>query len=110
MEEKRKFPRADLVFDVQYRTLKEESPHNTVTRDMSMGGVSFRTESPVEKGVPVTLSLSFPELDGSIQATGRVVRVWEEDGQYFAGMKFTAIHQDDLAILESHLEQFFQSE
>ena len=110
MQEKRKFPRADLVFSVEYRPLKEEQPHTGLSRDLSMGGVSFRTDVPLEKGVPVVLSFSFPELDGAIQATGRVVRVWEEEGHNYAAMKFTAIHQDDLSILQNHLEQYFDAE
>lgn len=107
MEEKRKFPRADLVFRIEYRTLKEEQPHTGMTRDIGLGGVSLETEAAMEKGTPLSLTFSFPELEGTIHATGRVVRSWEEDGKIFAALKFTAVHQDDLAILQSHLEQFY---
>ncbi|MBU45485.1 MAG: hypothetical protein CMN76_19905 [Spirochaetaceae bacterium] len=107
MEEKRKFPRADLVFRIEYRTLKEEQPHTGMTRDLSMGGVSLETETPFDKGTPISLSFSFPELDGTIHATGRVVRSWQDGDKCFTALKFTAVHQDDLAILEAHLAQYY---
>ncbi|MBI40574.1 MAG: hypothetical protein CMF59_13325 [Leptospiraceae bacterium] len=108
MEEKRKFPRADLVFRIEYRTLKEEQPRAGMTRDLSLGGVSLETEGPLDKGTPLSLTFSFPELEGTIHATGRVVRSWDEEGKIFTALRFTAVHQDDLAILKSHLEQFYE--
>ncbi|HBS04695.1 MAG TPA: hypothetical protein DEA96_07015 [Leptospiraceae bacterium] len=108
MEEKRKFPRADLVFRIEYRTLKEEQPRAGMTRDLSLGGVSLETDGPLDKGTPLSLTFSFPELEGTIHATGRVVRSWEDQGKHYTALRFTAVHQDDLAILRSHLEQYYE--
>ncbi|MCB1167758.1 MAG: PilZ domain-containing protein [Leptospiraceae bacterium] len=107
MEEKRKFPRADLVFRIEYRPLKEESAYLGMTRDLSLGGVSIRTEQGLEKGAPVALSFSFPELEGSIQATARVVRSWQEGEHTYTALKFTAVLQDDLEILQEHINQYY---
>ncbi|MBW7857389.1 MAG: PilZ domain-containing protein [Leptonema sp. (in: Bacteria)] len=118
--DRRRFPRADLVFRVKYRSIKSVTPINdedeeldqlqTETgRDISLGGVSFEATNPPESGEVLHLSFYFDELPGEIAAIGRVVRSWNAPGAILTAVKFTVIDPDDCNILSTYIEQYEKS-
>ncbi|WP_143464722.1 PilZ domain-containing protein [Leptonema illini] len=116
--ERRRFPRADLVFRVRYRSIRSAIPapdagqlSRAEGRDISLGGVSFRRTDEIQAGEVLHMSFYFDELPGEISAVGRIVRIWDEPGEQLVAVRFTVIDPDDCSILATYIRQFeLQSE
>ncbi len=48
--------------------------------DISVSGVRFELDEPLEEGESIVMSISLPGLSEPILTKGRVVRVYDEDG------------------------------
>ncbi len=92
--DRRKYPRADLVFTVTYR--EEDRAVDTLSRDLSAGGISFVTEHPFEADRTLALAFTLEGLPGTIEARCQVVRSWEEGGRIYTAVLFTEIDDMDL--------------
>lgn len=91
---RRKYPRADLVFKVTYR--EEDREIDTRSRDLSAGGISFVTEHMFESGQTLSLSFRLEGLPGQIDARCSVVRSWKEDDTIYTAVLFIEIDEMDL--------------
>ena len=100
-EDRRKFPRIDLAFDVKYNTTDEQKSKNTHAQDVSAGGVAFRTEKKYPEGTYVRLKLSQPDLTNELEFVGRVVRSLDRDDRIYTAIEFTEVNIASLEILES---------
>jgi len=78
LSEKRKIERFDLVFPVRLKSNGVENS-DLFTRDISSRGAFIRTSKPLDSGVKVELSVTFPTGEIYLNVTGKVVRV-EQDG------------------------------
>ena len=78
MPEKRRAERFDLVFPVLLKSSGAENME-LFTRDISSKGAFIRTAKPLESGVKVELSVTFPTGEIYLNVSGKVVRV-EQDG------------------------------
>lgn len=109
--ERRQYPRADLVFKIRYQDLSNsdipEELIESVSKDISAGGISIETAKEKKSGELLKLAFSFEELPGEIEATAEVVRSWQQSGRYFAALKFLAIHPSDLEIVADYVNQYF---
>jgi len=114
MSERRRYPRADLVFRVRYRSidpavapsLSEPDLQGAVGRDISLGGVSFRVSEDTVIGDTVHMAFYFDELPGEISAIGSVIRIWPEPGEKIVAVRFSVIDPDDCSILSTYIEEF----
>lgn len=111
--ERRRFPRADLVFRVRYRSIRSgpvsadvPNPSRATGRDISLGGVSFRRTDVLDVGDVLHMSFYFDELPGEIAAVGRVIRSWDESDEPLVAVRFTVIDPDDCNILDSYIRQY----
>lgn len=115
--DRRRFPRADLVFRVKYRSKISTSATNDepdqlqteAGRDISLGGVCFEATNPPEAGEVLQLSFYFDELPGEIVAIGKVVRSWNSSGSILTAVKFTVIDPDDCSILSTYIDEYEKS-
>ena len=78
LPEKRKIERFDLVFPVRLKSNGVENA-DLFTRDISSKGAFILTSQPLDSGVKVELSVTFPTGEIYLNVTGKVVRV-EQDG------------------------------
>ena len=69
-QERRKHPRADIVFQVDYRT--PEALFNEFAENLSEGGLFIKTENPLEVGTEIIIEFFLPILDEPIRVKGRV--------------------------------------
>lgn len=115
--ERRRFPRADLVFRVRYQTVEKgqsvveaDAPvvGQAMGRDISLGGVSFRSDTPFPPGASLRLSFFFEEVLGEISAVGRVMRNWPVNGDHIVAIRFTVIDPDDCSILTRYIREYEQ--
>ncbi len=111
MEERRKYKRFHKEVKIHFDVLTAMSrakdiPRNgdTVSVDISKGGVLFTTSNPIPLGSSIECQFNLPGYEEPIFAKARVVRVEElpDYHQYDLGIKFIAITQED----EKHLVKF----
>jgi len=108
-EEKRQFPRADLVFDLKIKSSQENGETSAAGRDISSSGVSFALEGDDLKiGQIVAVTFSISGLPGEINAQGRVVRVWESEGKHYSALEFTRIDSSDHEIIQDLIEAYLK--
>ncbi len=50
--------------------------------DVSVNGLRFELDEPLEEGSSVGIEIHLPGLLGSIRTRGRVVRIFDEDGDH----------------------------
>lgn len=109
--ERRQYPRADLVFQIRYSPsgAQDEQPgtEDSISRDISVGGISIETKSELDPGKMIRLFFSFDELPGEIEATASVVRSWKQAGRNFAALRFTEIDSSDLEIIADYVNRYF---
>lgn len=101
-EDKRRYPRADLVFRLKYAA--HDQTRETVSRDISGGGISIEVGSALLSGTELDLNFSIDGLPGEITARGRVIRSWQEAGKIFCALEFTAIDESDREIVEDFIK------
>jgi len=82
--ERRHSERADLVVQVDYKTVDEL--FSEFARRINEGGMFVETEAPPELGSPVALQFRIPGSAEPIQVMGRVVRATVGDHQEPPGM------------------------
>ncbi len=70
MEEKRKSPRANYVFRVDYST--PEALFNEFADNISEGGLFIKTPNPLPIGTEIVLEFILPLLEEPIKVKGRV--------------------------------------
>ena len=100
---RRKFPRADLVFDLDYRQ-EDNKPVTTFSRDISSGGVSFQTHDLYSQGAVLELIFSASQLPRSLKTIGRVVRSWNDGATNYTAVEFLEVSEDDLSIIREYIE------
>ncbi|MCB1323858.1 MAG: PilZ domain-containing protein [Spirochaetales bacterium] len=102
-EDKRRYPRADLAFELSYAV---SGPGNkSRARDLSEGGISFMTAEELPPNANLVVQLALPGADGHVEATARVIRSWRDNqGQLFAAAKFVEVDEVDLGIIKRFIE------
>lgn len=106
--EKRRYPRADLVFKLKYFQ-DQGSSWSAVTKDISEGGVSFETKTLQTEGSELTLAFALEGLQGEIVARGQVIRSWEESGRHYTAVLFTKIDESDREIIYQYIHDHMES-
>ena len=94
-QDRRRFPRADMAFDLKYSAGPERS-YLTLSRDVSNGGISFQTDELQGLGTPLELCLGQAGNPQTIRAAGQVVRSWREGPASFVAVAFTNINTEHL--------------
>ena len=79
VKERRRFPRVPLSLSVKVDCPTIQEPLDLITSDVSAGGISVETDTPLTVGTDVQLTFLLPDLQTHMEAPGRVVRVdWTE--------------------------------
>ena len=103
MQERRKFVRLDTRVKVEYNVIEAaESKLNSVTKNLSQGGICLFLDSFINKDTLLALKLSLPEELEPLQATGKIVWIdrfklggKDAQEQYEAGVEFVEIANED---------------
>ncbi|MBE7439755.1 MAG: PilZ domain-containing protein [Spirochaetales bacterium] len=98
--DRRKFPRADLVFKLVYSVEDEQNVGHS--RDLSGGGICFESDRHFDAGCAMRVSFTLAGLPGTIEARGRVVRSWDEKGQTLTALEFTEVDEQDMVIITDY--------
>lgn len=105
--ERRKFPRADLNFDVHY--FEEQNPAAHGGKNICAGGMAFRTSDLLPTGMNLRLVFKTPGNPNEIRARARVVRSWTEKGECIAAAEFYEIDAEDKSLLTKLVENYLKT-
>ena len=107
-EERRISPRVALDFKLKYY-IDENAYIEFPTRDISTGGLSFVTDKLYDAGMEIDISIYVDGMPDAIRASGRVVRVWDEDEHFYAAAQITGIDGGDQNILNEMIWNYLES-
>ncbi len=111
MEEHRQFVRLDTRLQVSYSLVPSEGSQETVTRNISSGGICLFTDSVLSPDTRLQITIHLPNRKQPVQAMGEVV--WSEPyevvskaGRFPAiesGVRFLNIAPDDFEAIKQHV-------
>jgi diguanylate cyclase (GGDEF)-like protein len=104
--DKRQFVRIDFAGEIKVQPLGKWVGQNQVpgrSRDLSLSGILFQTENPMEIGTKIQLEVPIPTKDNPIILVGTVVRVEVFDNYYDIGVSFVQLQGADRKELSSFL-------
>ena len=99
MLERRKFERFRTSIDVEYEVPKCSIEGVTLTKDISINGMSLPTAMKISEGEKLELRIKLPRDSNPIYVSAEVIWVRlpnvETDDDYELGLKFTRMHDVD---------------
>ncbi len=107
-DERRKYPRADLDFDLEY--YEETTSVATGGKNICAGGMAFRTRTLLAPGTLLRLVFSAADEVGEIRARARVVRSWDENGETIAAAEFFEIDAANQKLLARLVANYLKTE
>lgn len=112
VEEKRRFPRAESVIPVQYRNLRgiENSTAGSLTRNISEGGICFKTTEFISLACRLVVELELPAVSKPIKAISKVawIRKLSPADQYEVGNQFLEMSKEDKAHITNFISEVAQ--
>lgn len=111
--EKRRYARVDTHIPVKYHMLGTSSDPQiatTVSRNLSEGGVHFRTDEFVARACRLVMELNMPMFNKPLKAIGKVawIRKASEGDGYEVGNRFLDITRNDKRLLSDYLDSLKQ--
>ncbi len=111
MEERRKFVRLDTTLSVFYQVLPAEQASQSVTVDISGGGICLFVREPFKPGAQLQVEIQLPGRQEPVRFRGEVV--WCEQYEVIgktrrersieAGLRFLDLHPRDRQAIMDHV-------
>jgi len=106
--DKRRFERVLTSFPLKYRDLRkaEEAPRGTVTKNVSEGGVRFRSDRFISLACRLVVELNIPSIDKPIKAVSKIawIKKLPVGDDYEVGNQFLEISRIDRDIIRNFVE------
>lgn len=93
-EEKREYPRASVDERLYFVSDAGESFYCT-TRNISAKGITIEVNKEIAVNSEFDIELDLEEMDEVLKARGRVIRSWQEDNQWLAGIQLLGMDNSD---------------
>jgi len=97
-ESRRSFGRVNVAIPGDFRILTSDS-HAMTTVNVSESGVMFRTDRELPVGTVIEFKMNPPGSRDPITASGRIVHIDEQDGQFLTAVHITDTRNPDRAAL-----------
>ena len=104
--DKRQYVRIDFAGEIKVQPLGRWMGQNQVSariKDLSLSGILFQSENPMEIGTKVQLEVPIPSQDNPIVLVGTTVRVEIFDNYYEIGVSFVQLQGADRRELSTFL-------
>ncbi len=112
-DEKRKFQRIASRFPLKYKDLRKsgEESRGTISKNLSEGGVRFRSDRFISLACRLVVELNLPALARPIRAVSKIawIRKLPAGDDYEVGNQFLEISRDDKALIQDYIKQEFQN-
>lgn len=107
-EEKRKFPRLSSRFPLKYKDLRKanEEPRGTVSKNISEGGLRFRSDRFISLACRLVVEINLPELEKSVKAVSKIawIKKLPAGDDYEVGNQFLEISREDKKTIRNFIE------
>ncbi|MDD5729580.1 MAG: PilZ domain-containing protein [Candidatus Omnitrophica bacterium] len=112
MFEKRKFVRIAENMSISYQVMHTSKTGDFLTRDMSLGGISFYVSEFIPKDTVLKIKIDLTHLFLSLEALVRVVWVVEDHHKerYEVGAEFLNLSEDDTRNLFEYVSSVLRRE
>ena len=111
--EKRRFQRLESALPLQYKNLRKSGvpSSGSLTRNLSEGGVCFKTGEFISLACRLVLEISLPTNPKPIKAISKVawIRRIPSTDQYELGNQFLDMTKEDKAIISNFINGAFTS-
>ncbi|MBU0570545.1 MAG: PilZ domain-containing protein [Candidatus Omnitrophica bacterium] len=109
ISERRKFKRIKTHVPVKYRKLREGAGSvgvGSLSRDLSQGGVHFRTGEFISMACRLILEVDIPMLTRPVKAISKVawIRKTDSGNDYEIGNQFLEISKKDRELISEYVE------
>lgn len=106
--ERRRSERVEAHIPVKYHTLRGDASHRaeaSLTRDLSEGGIRFRTGEFVSMACRLILELDIPVFNKPIKAISKVawIRKTESSDEYEIGNQFLEMSKRDRKLVSQYV-------
>lgn len=105
--ENRRFPRVKVNIPVQYKNLKksQEAPTGTVARNLSEGGVCFKTNQFISLACRLVVEISVPNSARPIKAISKIawIKKMPVGDQYELGNQFLEMAKEDRTLITNFI-------
>ena len=105
---KRRFERVLTSFPLKYRDLRKtgEESRGTVTKNVSEGGVRFRSDRFISLACRLVVELNIPSVDKPIKAVSKIawIKKLPAGDDYEVGNQFLEISRSDKDIIRNFVE------
>ncbi len=111
MEERRRFVRLDTRLEVSYTKAPSGTAHQSMTKDISGGGICLFTDQVYAPGTRLSVSMKLPGRAEPVRFTAEVV--WNEQYEMIgkesrqrsieAGVRFVDVKPEDRAAILQHV-------
>lgn len=107
--ERRRFPRVTTHIPVKYRKLSDSESGlraSTITRNLSVGGIRFRTPEFVSRACRLIMELDVPMFTKPIKTISKVawIRKTPSGEQYEIGGQFLEISKKDKDLVSEYVD------
>jgi len=106
--EKRRFPRIETRIPVKYRKLGDAGVQGTgtLTRNISEGGLRFRTREFISMACRLIVELDIPMIPKPVKAISRVawIRKAPSGEDYEIGNQFLEISKQDKEVVSQYMD------
>ena len=105
--DKRQYVRIDFAGEITVQPLGKwvsQSQVSAQSKDLSLSGILFRSQNPIDIGTRIQLEVPVPSKDNPIVLVGTVVRVENLESYYDIGVSFVQLQGADRRELSSFLK------
>lgn len=107
MQERRKYVRLNMPLEVSYTIEgKEDTPHKSITKNISPNGARFTVEEELSKGTVLNIEIRIPTKDEPIHIKAKIV--WSKKESEQEGKKSYDTGFEFIQIPEESKQEFFQ--
>jgi len=105
LRERRRFVRIPRDLEIFYEVLSKKIFRDTITKDISQGGIRFVTDEFIAKDSILKIRLILRKIHFTFEAYVKVVWIKKESrsGRYEIGVEFTNIPDDAAKLLVAYL-------
>jgi len=112
-DEKRRFARIESRFPLKYRDLKEatQETKGTVSKNVSEGGVRFRSDRFISLATRLVVELNIPASDKPIRAVSKItwIKKLPAGDDYEVGNQFLEINKQDREIIRTFINEHLKN-
>jgi len=109
VEDERRYKRVESVIPVQYRNLRKsgESSTGSLTRNISEGGICFKTSQFISLACRLVVELELPAAPKPVKAISKVawIRKLPVGDQYEVGNQFLEMTKEDKKMILNFIHE-----